>query len=313
MIYELNGGLKEIEISKISSGNITVGIVPMSKFEENRDIFGVSNGVVAECRQSSKSAAIRSSIDVYDDMIFGIINIVDIRNIWAENDRAAFLIKKNLFLLVDIVDRDKSICALFDSAVHKINAEDASLECVIYSILESLIRDDVVELEETEFEISAMEEEITAGNTNRVFTAEMLAMKKKLLMLHNYYEQLVDIGEELNENRNGVFDGKKLHCFKLFAKKAGRLSRNVERQRENIVQLWQANQANMDYSLNCVIKMFTVVTTVFMPLTLIAGWYGMNFEHMPELSWKYGYAMVIVLSTIVVAFCVWFFKKKNLF
>ena len=112
-------------------------------------------------------------------------------------------------------------------------------------------------------------------------------MKKKLLILHNYYEQLIDVGEELLENRNDIFDDEHLHYFKLFTKKAERLSQSVERLRESIVQLREANQANMDYNLNYVMKMFTVVTTVFLPLTLIVGWYGMNLKHMPELSWKY--------------------------
>ena len=55
----------------------------------------------------------------------------------------------------------------------------------------------------------------------------------------------------------------------------------------------------------------TVITTIFMPLTLIAGWYGMNFVNMPELGWKYGYPVVIVVSAAVVAFCLILFKKKK--
>ena len=68
----------------------------------------------------------------------------------------------------------------------------------------------------------------------------------------------------------------------------------------------------MDYNLNNTMKIFTVVTTVFLPLSLIVGWYGMNFTNMPELTWKYGYLAVILLSVAVVIFCFWFFKKKKL-
>ena len=58
-------------------------------------------------------------------------------------------------------------------------------------------------------------------------------------------------------------------------------------------------------------KILTVVTTVFMPLTLIAGWYGMNFTAMPELNWKYGYAAVIILSAATVSLCIYLCKKKH--
>ena len=70
--------------------------------------------------------------------------------------------------------------------------------------------------------------------------------------------------------------------------------------------------AALDYNANSIMKVFTVVTTIFMPLTLIVGWYGMNFHFMPELTWEYGYIGVIVLSVTVVIASIVFFKKKKL-
>ena len=54
----------------------------------------------------------------------------------------------------------------------------------------------------------------------------------------------------------------------------------------------------------------TIVTTVFMPLTLITGWYGMNFHNMPEL--KHGYPGVIILSVVVMITCIIIFKRKKM-
>ena len=58
-------------------------------------------------------------------------------------------------------------------------------------------------------------------------------------------------------------------------------------------------------------KILTIVTTIFLPLTLVAGWYGMNFSNMPELSWKYGYPAVMVISLVIVMICLWTMKKKK--
>ena len=55
----------------------------------------------------------------------------------------------------------------------------------------------------------------------------------------------------------------------------------------------------------------TVVTTIFMPLTLIVGWYGMNFRYMPELNYEWSYPVVIVLSILIVVISLIFFKKKK--
>lgn len=56
----------------------------------------------------------------------------------------------------------------------------------------------------------------------------------------------------------------------------------------------------LDQKLNNTMKLFTIITTIFFPLTIIVGWYGMNFQNMPELAWKYGYLYVAVLSFVIV-------------
>ncbi|MGE5677556.1 MAG: CorA family divalent cation transporter, partial [Pseudomonadota bacterium] len=62
---------------------------------------------------------------------------------------------------------------------------------------------------------------------------------------------------------------------------------------------------------NHIMKLFTVVTTIFLPLSLIASWYGMNFAYMPELKWAYGYPAVILVSIIVAVLSLIYFKKHH--
>ena len=69
----------------------------------------------------------------------------------------------------------------------------------------------------------------------------------------------------------------------------------------------------MDRRQNDIMRILTVVTTLFLPLTLIVGWYGMNFVQMPELSSPYGYPAVIFVSIAVVIICLVIFWKKGFF
>ena len=166
-------------------------------------------------------------------------------------------------------------------------------------------------LEHIEYHIDELEDMIISGKVEQNFNGEILVLKKRLLILKNYYEQIIDVGEELQENENDIFMEENLRYFKMFTDKATRLSNNVQMLRDKLVQLRDAYNAALDYNLNSIMKMFTVVTTIFLPLTLIVGWYGMNFTTMPELTWKYGYVSVIVLSIIVVIGIFWYFNKKK--
>ena len=91
-----------------------------------------------------------------------------------------------------------------------------------------------------------------------------------------------------------------------------RLDSNVRLLKDYMVQVQNSYQAQVDMNLNHIMYFFTVITTIFLPLTLIVGWYGMNFKNMPELNWRFGYPLVILLSIITVVLCILFFKKNKL-
>ena len=76
-------------------------------------------------------------------------------------------------------------------------------------------------------------------------------------------------------------------------------------------QVNDAYQAKVDAKQNSNMQFLTVISTIFFPLTLITGWYGMNFQNMPELA--DGYPGVIALSVIVVIICIVLFKIKKIF
>ena len=67
-----------------------------------------------------------------------------------------------------------------------------------------------------------------------------------------------------------------------------------------VSQLREAYQSQLSIRQNDLMKVFTVVTAIFLPLTLIVGWYGMNFANMPELHWRYGYPCVFIVSIGIV-------------
>ena len=76
-------------------------------------------------------------------------------------------------------------------------------------------------------------------------------------------------------------------------------------------QIRDTYQSRLDVKQNRIMTVLTVVTTIFMPLTLIVGWYGMNFKYMPELDSVWGYPVVIGVSVLIVVISLVFFKRKK--
>ena len=131
--------------------------------------------------------------------------------------------------------------------------------------------------------------------------------------MHNYYEQLIDITDALEENENGIFDSENSMYISNVSNKVVRLREDVDSLSSSINHLQDAYSASLDLKLNHTMKVFTVLTSIFFPLTLITGWYGMNFTTMPELTWKFGYVYVIALSVIVVSVLMIIGKRKKWF
>lgn len=306
-------GARATPIEALNPLDVNAGYLTKEQLEENYASLGISEAAVRECL--AEKERFRNSFDVYDDFSFGMMNIVDVTDLHHRRDSVAFFVRKNLFVLVELHDEDGSTREMFERAIGRFKT-NVTLEKVIYGIMERLLAGGYQELERAEQRMMEMELTLVRRDVHHKvgeqMNREIFNLKTRLTVQRSYYEQLMDIGETLWENENDLFDDANLRYLKMFAEKAARLSTATRAMCENLVHLREAYQAGMDYELNKIMKLFTVVTTVFLPLTLIVGWYGMNFTTMPELTWRYGYFGVIVLSLAVLVGCLVYFKKKKL-
>jgi magnesium transporter len=71
--------------------------------------------------------------------------------------------------------------------------------------------------------------------------------------------------------------------------------------------------SNTSYKLNEIMKVLTIISTIFIPLTFIVGVYGMNFRYMPEIEYRWGYAITWAIMIAISSFMVYYFKKKKWF
>ena len=185
-----------------------------------------------------------------------------------------------------------------------------SLERFIYDLLEETISGDLALFEEMEKRLSRIEDDILEERLES-YPPEMNDIRGDLLDLRVHYEQLIDLGQELQENENGFFRDENLRYFHMFTERVIRLQDVVSGQRDYVSQLRDLMQSQLDIKQNRIMTVLTVITSIFMPLTLITGWYGMNFRYMPELNWPISYPIVFIVSLSIAVGCIAWFKKKR--
>ena len=184
------------------------------------------------------------------------------------------------------------------------------LERFLYDFLEQIIAPDLARLELLEQSLDKMEEEILSGDAEAALS-KLNEVRGDLLDLSLHYGQLMDFGQELEENENGFFGEENLRYFRLFSARAVRLREMTDSLRDYTVQLRDLIQTRVDVKQNRIMTLLTVVTTIFTPLTLLTGWYGMNFKYMPELNFRWSYPIVILFSLILAVGSLLYFKKKK--
>jgi magnesium transporter len=151
--------------------------------------------------------------------------------------------------------------------------------------------------------MSEIEESLMHYNGEDI-SGKIIKSRKELLKLQSCYYQLMDLGEKLKETNN---------IFVRFTKKLERLLSEARDLREYSLQIRELYQTQIAVRQNKIMQLLTMVTTIFMPLTLLTGWYGMNFNQMPETAWKYGYPAVALLALILILLEIWFFKRRKWF
>lgn len=186
-----------------------------------------------------------------------------------------------------------------------------STDLCLLEILEALSKDDILSLQQLEKEMGLIEDALMKGR-ELSFSQKFLYYRRKLSVLHYYYEQMIDVGENL-QAEYGRKEQEDLRLeWQQYSKRMERMHDYVNYLREYIIQLRDLYHTQMDDRQNRGINFLTVVTSLFLPLTLLTGWYGMNFAYMPEVAWKYGYIMIIAVAIIIIAAEVFYIRKKKI-
>ncbi|MCI5827251.1 MAG: cobalt transporter [Lachnospiraceae bacterium] len=302
MVYELTAGLPEADLELLQQKNATALIVTDSR----EALLLLKELGFGEEWELLLTDVYFCKVEAEQDYFCGSLAIPNAVDLLGSRYRLLFFINKQYVLLVSEDGYGKRIA---EHLRNRKMSSQTSTEKVLAMILADIIAKDNVMLEKFERELMEMEEEAMRRQTE-LFLKHMIRVRKQLLILRGYYEQLMEVGRELEENENDLFAKKQLKYFGSISDRAERLLHRCIHLIDYAGQVKEVYQGKVDERQNRNMQYLTVVSTIFFPLTLITGWYGMNFENMPELA--HGYPYVAVISVLVVIVCIWIFKKKKI-
>lgn len=279
----------------------------LSELEKSFSSLGFSYSDFLQCKAGGGS---KIAVEVYEKYTFCIFGSAPVKAAQGEFSAFALFIQSKAVLFVPLCESER-LKKEFASLINKIEPENACAERLVYFILNKVIKGKREYIEQAQIRASKLEEYIIKDMAGKDFNLNLHYMKKETLLLRNYFEQFYAAVQILFENSNGVFQNSNLRCLNALKEKTRRLCSLSQALSDSLGQLGDAYDSNLNYKLNNIMKLFTVISAMFYPLTLIVGWYGMNFKSMPEFEWRHGYAAVIALSIFVVCALAVFFKRKK--
>ncbi len=245
--------------------------------------------------------------EVFHSCIFGTLRIPQKSDQRQPLHSFGFYMTENtLFLIGDTDELKKQIrknSDLFQSCT--------APNQLLLLLIEEFIEEDIPYLLHFETEIEDMETALVSGSSENFF-AKLTKYRQKFTELNAYYEQLTALGDLIQACGTSPLI-EDIAPWSRFTQRAVRLQNHVQLLKENTLQLRELYQSIQDAWQNKVMCILTVVTTLLLPLTLLTGWYGMNFVNMPELHWKYGYLAVAIAAGLIILLEIIYFKKKKFF
>lgn len=303
MYYYIKNTLEKAKKLDFKSKNDKfVAVLTSAEWLENRNKFdmGIEMDIDLSVIHSTKA-------EVNYDSLTGTFSIPNIENISAPNTNFAFALDEKGIVFID---DSGFVNKLIGNIISTKRWIMPSLERFIFDFLEQIVAKDQIVLENLDKELDTIESNILEGEEKDP-SLRVSRIRSDLRDLRVHYEQLLELSQELEENENDFFKEENTRYFHLFTQRVSRLHDFTASLREYSIQIRDIYQSKLDIKQNRIMALLTVITSIFMPLTLIAGWYGMNFKYMPELEYRAAYPIVIAVSIIIVIISLIFFKKKK--
>lgn len=149
------------------------------------------------------------------------------------------------------------------------------------------------------------------GDPNSLDAKELYVLKKEVVALHRLLRPMRESATVLNRSDSDLLSTRTQPYFRDLYDHAVHVLEEAETLKDSAASLRDFYLSQASNRMNEIMKVLTCFATIFLPLTFLAGIYGMNFEHMPELHWQWAYPALWVVFVVSAGGMFWYFRKKG--
>lgn len=179
-----------------------------------------------------------------------------------------------------------------------------------YALIDAIVDNYFVICDRLQEENDALEESAGIDNPKKIF-GQIRLLKKELIMLRKSIWPVREILLTIQKGDFELIPESSLKYFKDIYDHSLSIIDMIEQMREILTSLQESLISSISFEMNNVMKVLTIISTIFIPLTFVAGIYGMNFIYMPELAYRWSYFIVLGGMFLLFILMMIFFKKKK--
>ena len=254
----------------------------------------------------------RPKIEIYDDYIFIVIKMLTFEenNLKINSEQVSMILHENTLITFQEIEKD-----VFDPIRKRIANKLGSInkrhmDYLLYCLIDSIVDNYYILLDEIEDKIDELEEDIIINDNESNPLPEIYKLRKELLLLKTAVWPIKEIVNELQKDYSLLTEPTRIYLSDL-NDHVNQIMDYIVVYREMISTMFDTHLSNMSNRMNKVMTTLTIFSAIFIPITFLAGIYGMNFNYMPELSYKYGYPIFILLCFIISISMLYIFKKRK--
>lgn len=292
------------------------GLHDVNIIEKVNEIFGVHSLVIEDILNVNHSP----KIEEHEDFLVLILKMIDFDK--AKQDlnieQISIILGKNY-----VITFQENIGDVFDVIRERIRTakgriRKAGADYLMYRLLDSIVDNYFITLECVDDKIEFVEDKLLEA-TEDAYLKEIHNLRKDILKLRRAVYPMRDMTYFLQRGENPLIQKTTLLFMRDLYDHIANNIETIENYREIINGVLEVHLTNASHRMNQVIKLLTMISTIFIPLTFIVGIYGMNFNtqvsifNMPELNWKFGYLFIMFIMLAIAVSLVIFFKRKKWF